>query len=237
MGGEDEAAMTYDGRIFTPDIPGIQVVPAHPTNVLREVNVPRALVIHTPEEPADDYESTPIWFQRPNIGGSTHYYADNDGDYIQCVPDRFGAIANGLKGKPRPVWALLVPEPSLNYQTLSIEVEGYAAAMPRTCPPGSRQWLSVRNWIISRGLVYGIKIDRVHIVGHYELATDRSDPGTLKLDQLVTEAAEFADLLVRAGAAAVAHIRLVAALKPDWDREDFPMLHKKLHYVGVPVAP
>lgn len=224
--------MTYTGQPFTPDIPGAQVVPAHVTNVIQSrTNVPKVLVIHTPEEPVDDYESTPSYFATANRSASTHYYQDSDGDLVQCVPERYGAIANGVKGKPYPVGT--DPAVSLNYQSLSIEVEGYAAGMNRTCPPGSRQWDALRNWIISRGLTHRITIARSRVIGHYEVANDRSDPGTIRLDQLVDEAAEYAGRLLAATEAEQKALRLFAALEPLLRARDFVALHRALHYVGV----
>ena len=212
------------------DYPGAIVAPADPTNVLRPINKPRALFLHTPEEPVDDFESTPPWFQRPNIGGSTHYYADSDGDMYQMVPEANGAIANGLDGKSAPAWS---DGSSLNYQSLSIEIEGYAAAMHRTCPPGSRQWNAVRTWIVSRALVYRIPIDRAHVMGHYEVSVQRTDPGSLKIDQLVADAATVAARLIAASADVRAHEAIRAALTKAWEQGDWRMIHRQLHWLGV----
>ena len=213
--------------MFTPDIPNSIVVPAHETNVIHHVNKPRALVLHTPEEPADDYESTPPYFQRRNLGASTHYYQDNDGDLYQMVPERLGALANGLRGMPRPRWALAVPN-SLNLQTLSIEIEGYAAGMRRTCRPGSRQWIGTRNWIISCCLRHDIPTDRAHVMRHDELANNRSDPGTLLVDQLVAEAATVRQVLEDAPDAAAAQLAIRAALTTAWRRGDWRTLCQQL---------
>lgn len=222
--------MSHTGT-FEPDIPGVIVVPAHSTNILRAINRPVALVIHTPEEPADDVESTPRYFAFPNRNASTHYYTDNDGDLYQMVPEEHGAIANGLRNRPRPIWA--GASGSLNYRTLSNEVEGYARAMHRTCPLGSRQWVSLRNWIISCALRYEIEISRVYIVGHFELADNRSDPGTLKLDQLVAEAATLARAIIGSAAEITAEARIRRALGPAYEAGDWETLHNQLHYLGL----
>lgn len=173
---------------FTPDSSLVtHVVPAHPTNIYDPANHggvpnhPRGLVLHTPQEPADDYESTPVYFSQPNRQASTHYYADNDGDIFQMVPERFGAIANGLRNKPRPAWA--DPNTSLNWQTLSIEIEGYAATINNTVTLA--QTLTVARWIADCARRYRIPVDRQHIIGHYEVADNRSDPGTLDIEGLV----------------------------------------------------
>jgi hypothetical protein len=177
--------MVYTQTPFPPDYPSI-VVPAHPGNVdERQPNAPRALMLHTPEEPVDDYESTPVYFSSDR-GAATHYYSDSDGDWYQMVPEAVGAIANGRRNKPRPTWA--VPGISLNLQTISVEIEGYAAAMHRTMPRGGRQWNAVVRWVENRSRQHLIPLDRAHIMGHYEVADNRSDPGTLNIDLIVEDA-------------------------------------------------
>jgi N-acetyl-anhydromuramyl-L-alanine amidase AmpD len=169
-----------------PDYPGAIVVPAHPTNILRPINRPKVLVLHTPEEPADNVESTPRYFQTPNLGASTHYYADNDGDLYQMVPEGNGAIANGVIGKTYPEGTNAGH--SLNYQSLSIEIEGYAASIGRTMPRGGSQWRTVVAWVVTRAKKYNIPIRRSRIIGHYEVANNRTDPGTLDIDAIVADA-------------------------------------------------
>lgn len=169
-----------------PDYPGAILVMAHPSNILRAANQPKVLVLHTPEEPADNVESTPYYFQRPNLGASTHYYADSDGDMYQMVAEINGAIANGVRGKPYP--AGTNSRASLNYQSLSIEIEGYAAGIALTMPRGGVQWKAVVRWVASRAKKYGIPLVRSRIIGHYEVANNRTDPGTLDIDAIVADA-------------------------------------------------
>ena len=69
---------------FTADYAAAIVFPCHETNCYNPAghggveNAPRAFVIHTPEEPADDYPGTPHWFAiyhvDPKQRGSTHYF-------------------------------------------------------------------------------------------------------------------------------------------------------------------
>jgi N-acetyl-anhydromuramyl-L-alanine amidase AmpD len=179
--------MGWEGSVNA-DYPGAIVVPAHPTNILRAVNRPKVLVLHTPEEPADNIEVTPYYFQRPNLGASTHYYADDDGDLYQMVPERSGAIANGVLGFPYPEGT--DAGRSLNYQSLSIEIEGYAASIGQTMPRGGPQWRTVVAWVANRAAKYRIPIRRSRIIGHYEVANNRTDPGTLDIDAIVADAQE-----------------------------------------------
>lgn len=166
---------------FAADYPGAVVFPAHEDNAYNPQahgapNRPRAFILHTPEEPADSYPSTPHWFAQyhPNQRGSTHYFVSFTGDVYQCVPETWGAIANGLDGKPRPAWA--GPE-SLNWQTLSVEIEGYAASIGQTLAVGGPQWRALVTLVRHRCQHYGIPADRAHLMGHYELSVNRTDPG------------------------------------------------------------
>jgi N-acetyl-anhydromuramyl-L-alanine amidase AmpD len=135
-------------------------------------------VLHTPEERADNIEVTPTWFQQyhPNQRGSTHYYLDNDGDVYQCVPESHGAIANGFNPGPAdltyPFWAGPF---SLNWQTVSVEIEGYAHNIGSTITDA--QFNSLVRLIKHRAAHWKIPLTRDYIIGHYQVAYDRTDPG------------------------------------------------------------
>ncbi len=144
----------------------------------------RALVYHTPEEAVDDVEVAPRWFQNPAAGVSTDAYADSDGDLYLMVGDRDSPFANGVttanrhwKGAAgqRPPWALAGV--SLNSQTRSIEIEGYAATMHRTFKVGGPQFQTVVAWATFWTVQDEIPVDRDHHVGHQEIDLRKSDPG------------------------------------------------------------
>lgn len=167
---------------FAANYPGAIVFPAHWTNYFTPGSGfgpmrPRGFVLHTPEEPADDVESTPAYFAGANRQASTHYYIDNDGDVYQCVSEDWFAFANGVRNKPYPAWA--DPSHSLNWQTLSVEIEGFAATIQDTMPVGGPQWLSLLALLRHRCAHYAIPLDREHVIGHYQVADNRSDPGAL----------------------------------------------------------
>ena len=46
------------------------------------------------------------------------------------------------------------------------------------------------GWIKDCATRHGIPIDRAHVIGHYQVADNRSDPGTLDIESLVREAAK-----------------------------------------------
>jgi N-acetyl-anhydromuramyl-L-alanine amidase AmpD len=139
-----------------------------------------AICYHTPEEPWDDNEVTPAWFEDPRANASTNYYADSDGDLFQMVRDEDFAWAQGVRSKdlipPRPAW-WRDEYVSYNACMLSIEIEGYAREIGETFTVGSRQFEAVAAWSAFVCGKYGIPIDRTHHVGHSELTRQKSDPG------------------------------------------------------------
>lgn len=167
--------------------------PAHPNNYggYGRFNTPRALVFHTPEEKPDDIESTPAWFQNPAAGASTHAYADNDGDLYIILDDIQAAWACGTfsdyidgagifhasnrhwRGQYKG-WAPWNTEHiTNNCLTLSIEIEGRAADLDMP----EAQYQTVLAWAYEKIVRWNIPIDLDHLIGHGDLATDRSDPG------------------------------------------------------------
>jgi N-acetylmuramoyl-L-alanine amidase-like protein len=194
--------MSYD---FEPDVPDDLVFPRRVLKVAAfegnlggygRPNVPRALVLHTPEEDADGIEVTPRWFQDPRARASTHYYADSDGDLYQMVSDADCAWAQGTHAGNRhwkgergtlPPWNEGVTN---NCRALSIEIEGRAATIGETL--SEAQHRTVVRWLAHKSRQYDIPLDRTHVVGHEELATDKRDPGialgTFPLDELIAEA-------------------------------------------------
>lgn len=193
-------AVLKDGSRWTPgtpfsvDYPGAICVPAHPSNFGYQdqqtgeplKNEPLALGFHTPEEPADERETTPYYFQTPGISASTNYYHDNDGDVFQMVPDVCGAWGNGRQGIPwedlptyfRRHWPL-------NLQTLSTEVEGYTATIRSTL--ARVQWGSVLDWTRYKLRQNYIPAVRARLLGHYQVSNQRSDPGEWFMQKLWKE--------------------------------------------------
>ena len=189
--------MTYVQAPFVPDIPGSLVVPAHEDNVRPGDNHPKVNCFHTPEEPVDNIEVTPYYFSRQiwvEINGvlvqfraSTHNYADSDGDLFQMVPERYGAIANGVT-RDRSYPADTNPSISLNLQSRSIEIEGYARNIHLTCVRGNPQWKGVVRWTLAGYQLHGIPLDRAHNIHHKEVANNRSDAGLLDIDGIIEDA-------------------------------------------------
>jgi len=201
---------------FAAAYPWAIVYPCHPTNCYSylehggRIARPRAMVIHTPEEDADNYPGTPAWFATyhpdPNARGSTYYFVSYQLDerrpgftrVYQCVDERDGAIANGLNGKPRPSWA--GPD-SLNWQTNNVEVEGRAGTIHQTLnvgEAGRAQWRSLVDLCMWSANRWAYPLDRAHHMGHYELSVDRTDPGALfPWDDLMAALQGGTDAMIR----------------------------------------
>ena len=175
---------------FKPDFPLATVIPAHPSNygsLPGRHMQPRAIVLHTPEEPANDNDVTPIWFQNPNANVSTHYFVSYpEGRVVQMVPESERAWAQGVifdtaewKGYPGvfPTWT--EGNADVNLFAISIEMEGYAATIHETMKRGGVQWSALVAWIVYVVKKYDIPLDRDHIVGHDEIASYKHDPGPL----------------------------------------------------------
>ncbi len=137
-----------------------------------------AICYHTPEEPWDDNEVTPAWFEDPRANASTNYYADSDGDLYQMVRDEDFAWAQGVRSKdlilPRPAWWR---DEYVSYNACMLSIESYAREIGETFTVGGRQFETVAAWTAFVCRRYGIPIDRTHHVGHSELTRQKSDPG------------------------------------------------------------
>lgn len=183
-------------------MPGAIWFPADPTNYYSYLNHagvknnPKGIVLHTPQEPANSYPSTPHYFQNPNLQASTHYFSAYTGDIYQMVNEEDAAIANGVKNKPYPSWA--DPLHSLNWQSVNVEIEGYDYNIQDTLIRGRPQWNGLLSLLSNRAAYYNIPLDREHIIGHYQVADDRSDPGAgFPWDALINDLQGGSDMFVR----------------------------------------
>ena len=170
---------------FPSDYPGAIVVEAAHYGFPKGArnNRPKAWCLHTPEEPADDHMSTPYYLQKTDRDASVHYFVSFHGFVCQLVPEAEGPYANGVEGKPYPVWA--DSGVNLNLQTLSIEIEGYAATIHQTMPRGSPQCNALVNLMAHRCKALNIPPGRTF--GHYVVSVNRSDPGQLNIPLLITD--------------------------------------------------
>ena len=168
---------------FVADYKGAIVVEARNYGYTGSFNNPKAWCLHTPEEPPDDVPSTPYYFANTNVNASTHYFVSFLGLVFQMVPERHGAYGNAVQGKPYPNWANSAI--NLNLQTLSIEIEGYAATIHQTMVRGGSQWRALVNLMADRCIELRMPVERT--IGHYDVSIYRSDPGALNIPLLILD--------------------------------------------------
>ena len=156
---------------FKPDYPGAIVVEAANYGY-GTPNRPVTWCFHTPEEPADDYPSTPEYLATTDRDASYTYFVSYLAFVFQLVPEAEGAYANALEGKPAPPWS---DGSNLNLQTLSLSFEGYAATIHQTMPQGCSQWRAGVDLVAHRTKALGLKLD--WCVGHKDVSIYRGDPG------------------------------------------------------------
>lgn len=173
--------MIFNGWFVAPPFADRPMVsyPAHRSNYYtdRACN-PIALVFHEPQEPSDDYESTPVYFASPNRNASTTYYGDSDGDLYQLVPLDRAPIANGWTGDlPIPRFNDGGPEfggVSLNQQTHSAEIEGYTHNIHQTMTQA--QYAGCVDLAVLSMVLYDWPRNPKRVgLAHADVASDRSD--------------------------------------------------------------
>ena len=159
--------------------------------------VSRAAVLHTVEEPNDDYESGPVWFASAAATNSMHAYGDGDGDLYQLVDFNHPAWGHGTGANnwqpPRPTWW-----DGFSYNTAShgLELEGYTAEITERWrdDPENPQRRTASIWLAFEAHLNGWPLDRRHVVGHEELSKSKRDPGIaahgFPIDELIAEARE-----------------------------------------------
>jgi len=143
------------------DYPGALWVAAHSNNytVGRPYPPLDTIVIHDTE---GSYNSAISWFQNPSAGAAAHYVIrSSDGQITQMVREANTAYHAGN-------W-------DYNVRAIGIEHEGFAS---------QQGWYTEAMYQSSAALVryiserYGIKKDRAHIIGHYQVPNQsHTDPG------------------------------------------------------------
>lgn len=145
----------------SPDYGPALWAPASPSNYTagRPYGPLTYIVIHDTE---GSYSSSISWFQNPSSGVSAHYIVrSSDGQITQLVRDADTAWHTG-------VW-------DYNVKAIGVEHEGYASQQGWYTEPQYQASAALVSTLADR---YGIKKDRAHIIGHYQIPNqDHHDPG------------------------------------------------------------
>jgi len=166
---------------FRSDYPGAIVVEAANYGYIVNNN-PKGFVYHTPEEDADADPQTPGYLAGTTRNASYTYFVSYLGFVFQLVPERHGAYANVVVGKPWPTWAeqyLPPPAGNLNLQCISISFEGRSATVHRTMVRGQAQWNAGVDLVAHRAKRLRISPD--NWARHADVSVLRGDPGSLDL--------------------------------------------------------
>jgi len=143
---------------------------------------PIAIVIHIME---GSLNGTDSWFQNPVSKVSAHYGVGKNGAIHQYVNEKDTAWHAGRVAQP--TWELIKPSGNNhfinpNYYTIGIEHEGFE----------DTDW-SEEMYVASSELIktiaqkWNIPIDRKHVIGHHEIYSVKTCPGTkLDFDKLLS---------------------------------------------------
>lgn len=143
---------------------------------------PEAIVIHIMD---GTLVGTDSWFANASSQVSAHYGIGKNGEVHQYVDEKAAAWHAGRVDSP--AWSLIKPNVNPNLYTIGIEHEGKADDV---WPDAQKQASAamIRD-ICTR---WGIPIDRNHVIGHYQIFSQKPNcPATNKaiIDELIALAA------------------------------------------------
>jgi len=119
----------------------------------------------------------------PRSQVSSNYYIAPLGVVHQLVDDANGAWHAGRI--LNPTFKLFKgANINPNYYTIGIEVSLLGSQQIR-----AEQWASLKKLVSFLAGKHGIPVDRDHIIGHKEIFSGKTCPGTINVDQLVVELA------------------------------------------------
>ncbi len=139
---------------------------------------PEAIVIHIME---GTLTGTDAWFQDPNSKVSAHYGVGQNGEVHQYVDDSDTAWHAGRRYLA--TWDL-IKSANPNCYTIGIEHEGRDGD-----PWAGPMYNASARLIHSISLRWNIPLDRLHIIGHREIYTKKTCPGSVvDIDRLIETA-------------------------------------------------
>ncbi len=145
---------------------------------------PEAIVIHIME---GTLPGTDSWFANPASQVSSHYGVGKTGEVHQYVEEADTAWHAGVVSGS--VWPLLKQSPNPNFYTIGIEHEGrYFDVWPEAQKKASAELIynACKRW--------NIPLDRLHVIGHYELRSTKPNCPALNkaiIDELIELAKKF----------------------------------------------
>lgn len=131
-----------------------------PNKSPRRGETPIAIVNHITQ---GSYPGCLSWMKNPASGASANYLILKNGSIIQLVKESEAAWHCGIVNKP--TWKFLNPKINPNRMTIGIEHEGISGDTFTDIQFEASLWL--HRQILLRNPQ--IKIDRDHIIGHYQI--------------------------------------------------------------------
>jgi N-acetyl-anhydromuramyl-L-alanine amidase AmpD len=137
---------------------------------------PEAFVIHVTE---GGFIGALEWCKDRRSEASYHFIVREDGFIFKLVePENTAWHAGAVKNSR---WRGLKAGINPNLYTIGISYAGFASKGPTLA-----QFLAIKELICQLSAIHSILLDRNHIIGHYEIRSDKTCPGAkMNLDALV----------------------------------------------------
>ena len=179
----------------------------------RSGHTPRAIVVHTTD---GTFSGTLAWFASPESRVSAHYLVGLDGRVVDLVDE--GDTAFHAGSVPHPELAALGDEQP-NLVTIGIEFDD--GGRPHDVDRPDAQYRAGAALLAGIAGRWAIPLDREHVLAHNLLNREKTCPGNLDIDRLVSMAATIAPTGARGADASPRLVVLLparnaAADLPDW---------------------
>lgn len=169
----------------------------------RDGEIPLAIVDHCMSKGADGtratLESCAAWFGNPKSEVSAHFGVGKDGQVWQFVDLQNTAWANGILEQPdlSLPWLAECVSKKINPNRRAISIEHEGDGIETMPEPQYRATLALHRFLIA---TTGIKADRQHIAGHYQITgkqrancPGKSFPWPRLMSDLASTASSFQD--------------------------------------------
>lgn len=131
---------------------------------------PIALVLHITEGSSRSAlgEKRLGWFKDPKSQVSANWLVDEQANWIEVVPEKHAAWANGLVRNP--TWPIYNSEINPNLQTINVEATSVGLF------PSIKLWFSWARGCKKICKRYNFPLNKIGIINHYELRSDKKCP-------------------------------------------------------------
>lgn len=153
---------------------------------------PLLIVIHIVGEPGKTAESAYNWFNNPASKVSAHAVVLRDGTIWELVKDEdtsygTGAVGhkNGVPIPPVNAIANAYWKKGINLNQIALNLEHEGAESEDITPA---QYIASAEWVKEKCQKFNIPIDNKHIDKHSNIRLDKTCPGKISVDYIITQA-------------------------------------------------